>query len=176
MRFVPTAIEGGTRVELEPIGDERGYFARTWCADEFRAHGLNPGLVQCSISFNRKRGTLRGMHWQRGPWEEAKLVRCTRGRIYDVALDVRPGSPTRSRWIAMEMAPDDGTMLYIPEGVAHGFQTLEDDSEVSYQMSQRYHAEAAAGARWNDPAFGIDWPLGVPILSPRDAAHPDFEP
>lgn len=175
MRFVPTAIEGVTRVELEPISDERGYFARTWCSDEFRAHGLNPALVQCSTSFNRKRGTLRGMHWQRGPWEEAKLVRCTRGRIYDVALDVRLGSPTRGRWIAIELAPDDGTMLYIPEGVAHGFQTLEDDSEVSYQMSQGYHPESAAGVRWNDPAFGIEWPIGVPTLSPRDAAYPDFE-
>ena len=174
MRFLPGQLRGVFRVEMERLQDERGYFARSWCVREAEAHGLNPRLVQCNVSFNRRRGTLRGMHFQVAPCREAKLVRCTRGWIADVVVDLRPESPTYKRWEAFQLSDQNGTALYIPEGFAHGFQTLADDTEVYYQMSEFHSEEHARGLRWNDPAFGINWPLPDPILSPKDAAYPDF--
>lgn len=161
-------------VELEEHVDERGSFARTWCRDEMAEAGLAAELAQCSVSKNRRAGTLRGLHYQRAPHEEAKLVRCTRGRIFDVAVDLRTGSATRGRWVGVELDPENGRALYVPEGCAHGFQTLEDDSEIFYQMSAFYEPAAGSGVRWNDPAFGIRWPLPVSAMAPRDEAWPDF--
>lgn len=159
-------------IELQPVEDSRGFFARTWCQREFEAHGLNPGLAQCNTSFNNKKGTLRGMHYQAAPYQEAKLVRCTMGAIYDVIVDLRPDSPTFKQWLAVELTAQNRLMLYIPAGVAHGFQTLQDDTEVFYQMSEFYYSELARGVRWDDPAFGIKWPLPDPILSERDKNYP----
>ena len=161
-------------IDLEPIEDERGSFARTFDADAFREQGLDARVVQCSTSFNQRRGTLRGMHLQVPPSAEGKLVRCTRGSLYDVALDLRKTSSSRRRWIAVELTAENRRMLYIPEGVAHGFQTLAGETEVFYQMTARYDANAARGVRWNDPAFGIEWPIANPILSARDRSLPDF--
>ncbi len=175
MIFKPTGLEGAFVIELERIEDERGHFARTWCAEEFRARGLNPRVVQCSVSFNRRRATLRGLHYQAEPYAEAKLVRVTRGRIYDVVVDLRPDSPSFKRWFALELGADDQKMLYSPEGFAHGFQTLADDTEVLYQISESYRPEAARGVRWNDPALSIEWPLAeLVVISKRDSAYPDF--
>ena len=175
MKFVETRLSGAFLIEWDPIVDERGHFARTWCAEEFRAHGLNPVLSQCNLSFNRHRGTLRGLHYQAKPHEEAKLVRCSAGRMYDVIVDLRPDSSTFKQWIGVELSRDNRTMLYVPEGFAHGFQTLEDDTEVCYQMSVPYHAESARGVRWDDPALGIQWPeVGAAILSSRDLRYPDY--
>lgn len=174
MKFTPTKIAGVWIVDLERHADERGWFARTWCAEEFRQHGLNPDLAQCSASFNRRRGTLRGMHWQAAPHEEAKLVRCVRGAMFDVALDVRPGSATFKQWVSVELTPDNGRALYVPEGCAHGFQTLADDTEVLYQISCPWHPASGRGVRWNDPFFAIEWPLsGIALLSDRDASYPN---
>ena len=176
MRFLETDLVGAVLVEPEPFADERGLFARTWCAREFAAHGLDPRLVQASTSLSRRRGTLRGMHLQAPPHAEVKLVRCTRGAIYDVIIDLRPASPTFLRHLGVTLTEQNRVALYIPEGCAHGFQTLVDDSEVLYQMSA-FHAPAAArGFRWNDPAFGITWPSPAPILNERDASYPDFRP
>jgi len=166
--FTETVLSGAFVVELDPMQDERGFFARSWCQQEFAAHGLNPNLVQCNISFNKKRGTLRGMHYQEKPHEEAKLVRCTRGAIYDVIIDLRPDSPTHRRWFGAELTADNYRMLYVPEGFAHGFQTLEDDSEVFYQMSVAHHPDAARGVRFDNPEFAIAWPIVDIIISPRD--------
>lgn len=175
VKFQETTIPGAFVIDIEPIADERGFFARAWCAREFEAHGLNPRLVQANVSYNRRRKTLRGMHLQRAPDEEAKLVRCTRGALYDVILDLRPDSPAFGRWVAYELSADNRRMLYIPEGCAHGFQTLADDTEVFYQHSAFYAPESATGVAWNDPAFGIEWPFpDDPILSPKDAAWPPF--
>jgi dTDP-4-dehydrorhamnose 3,5-epimerase len=175
LKFVPTALAGAFVIEPEAIEDDRGFFARSFCENEFRAHGLNSSVVQCNISFNRHRGTLRGMHYQAEPHGEAKLVRCTRGIIYDVIVDLRPDFQTFGAWVACELSADNRKMLYVPEGCAHGFQTLEDECEVFYQMSTLYHAPSARGARWNDPAFAIEWPVANPILSDRDASYPDFK-
>jgi dTDP-4-dehydrorhamnose 3,5-epimerase len=174
MIFTETALRGAYISEPERIEDERGFFARTWCEREFEAHGLNSKLVQCNISFNKRKGTLRGMHYQIAPNEEAKLVRCTRGAIYDVIIDLRPGSPTFTKHVPVTLTAENRRMLYIPEGFAHGFQTLEDRTEVSYQMSEYYVPEYGRGVRWNDPAFGIQWPLPVTIISDRDRTYPDF--
>jgi dTDP-4-dehydrorhamnose 3,5-epimerase len=169
MKFTPTKVAGVWIVDLERHEDDRGWFARTWCAAEFRRRGLNPDLSQCSASFNRRRGTLRGMHWQATPHEEAKLVRCVRGAMFDVALDLRPGSATFKQWAGVELTPENGRALYVPEGCAHGFQTLADDTEVLYQISCPWHPDGARGARWNDPAFAIHWPLAASaILNERD--------
>ena len=174
--FLPTDLPGAFIVELDRREDDRGYFARTWCQREFEDAGLNPTLVQSSVSFSPRRGTLRGMHWQAAPHSETKLVRCTRGAIWDVIIDLRPESPTYTQHFGVELSEDSGRALYIPEGMAHGFVTLANDCEVFYQMSD-YHVPAAArGVRWNDSAFGIDWPVTDPILHPRDAAYPDFVP
>lgn len=176
MKFLRGELDGVWIIEFEKHTDERGYFARTWCIQEFERNGLNPRLVQCNISFNHKAGTLRGMHYQAQPHAEAKLIRCTRGAIYDVALDLRPGSATFKRWMGLELRSNGNRMLYIPEGFAHGFQTLEDQTEVFYQMSEFYHPESARGVRWNDPAFGIEWPRAAErIISERDAGYPDFD-
>ena len=174
MIFTETKLKGAFLIELETAQDERGFFARTWCREEFEAHNLNPSLVQCNISFNRKKGTLRGMHYQTAPHEEAKLVRCTRGAIYDVIIDLRPASPTFKQWFAATLTAENHNMLYVPEGFAHGLQTLADDTEVFYQMSESYHPECAAGVRWNDAAFGIEWPDGERIMSAKDRDYPDF--
>lgn len=176
MIFSPTSIAGVLLIQPEPVADVRGAFARTWCQREFEAHGLNAKLAQCSVSFNTKRGTLRGMHFQAAPHEEAKLVRATRGAIYDVALDLRPDSETFLQWFGAELSVDNRHMLYIPEGCAHGFQTLTDEAEVFYQISAFYEASAGRGYRYNDPAFGICWPISDPIMSDRDRNYSDYVP
>jgi dTDP-4-dehydrorhamnose 3,5-epimerase len=177
VRFVGTPIAGVFVVELERHEDERGFFARTWCRDEFSDAGLNAELAQCSLSNNVAAGTLRGMHFQRHPHEEAKLVRCARGAIYDVALDLRRGSSTHGRWFGTELDAAAGRALYIPEGCAHGFQTLVDDTDVLYAISARYVPDAAGGVRWDDPAFGIVWPDAPErTISSRDREWPDYEP
>ncbi len=175
MRFTETEVAGAFLVEPEPVEDDRGFFARTWCQREFEAHGLNPALAQCSISFNRIKGTLRGMHYQSPPHEEAKLVRCTMGAIYDVALDLRPSSRTFGRHAAAVLTAENRGMLYIPEGCAHGFLTLEDDTEIAYQMSEFYVPEAGRGVRWDDPAFAIGWPGEVRVIAERDRTYPDTD-
>ena len=162
-------------LELEKHKDDRGFFARTFCVREFDAHGLKPHLVQCSTAFNLRRGTLRGFHWQASPNAEAKLVRVTRGAIHDVIVDLRSESATHLQYFTIELTADNGRMLYIPEGLAHGFQTLADDTEVSYQMSEFFAPESSRGARWNDPAFGVAWPVPNPIMNQRDQNWPDFE-
>lgn len=172
MIFTETKLKGAFIVAPELIPDERGFFARTWTPEEFADRGLNPRLAQCSISYNKKCGTLRGMHWQAEPHEEAKLVRCTRGALYDVAVDLREDSPTYLQWAAVELTEDNHSMFYIPEGFAHGYQTLVDETEVFYQISEHYHPESARGLRWDDPLLDIRWPLTVSVISPRDTAHP----
>lgn len=169
-----TMLKGAFVIEPERIEDERGFFARTFCRREFDARGLNSNLRQCSVSFNRKRGTLRGMHYQVAPHGEAKLVHCTRGAIYDVIVDLRAESGTFRQWVAVELSADNRLMLYIPEGLAHGFQTLRDETEAFYQISEFYSPEHALGVRWNDRAFAIEWPIVNPIISARDRSHPDF--
>lgn len=176
MKFAITGLAGAYVIDIDRRTDERGFFARTFCREEFAAHGLHTEFVQCNTSFNARRGTLRGMHFQREPYAEAKLVRCTRGAIHDVIVDLRPESPTYCRWAAFELTADNERMLYVPEGMAHGFQSLVDSSEVSYQMAAMYRPGASAGVRWNDPAFGIRWPLPEPIVSANDAAYGDFVP
>lgn len=174
MRFMETKLKGAFIIEPEKKEDERGFFARVWCQREFEEHGLNSRLVQCNVSFNKKRGTLRGMHYQVAPFAEAKLVRCTRQVIFDVIIDLRPDSSTFKKHISVVLSADEHKMLYIPEGLAHGFQTLEDNAEVFYQMSEFYSPEQARGVRWNDPAFGIVWPIADPIMLARDRNYPDF--
>jgi dTDP-4-dehydrorhamnose 3,5-epimerase len=174
MRFTDTALPGVFLIDIEPLEDERGFLARVWCRDELAKKGLASDLAQISVSFNRRRGTLRGMHHQAAPHEEVKLIRCTRGALYDVILDLRRGSPTFRRWISAELTAENRRTLYVPKGVAHGFQTLEDGTEVLYQISEFHHPESARGVRWDDPAFGIDWPDRNPVLSERDATYPDF--
>lgn len=174
MKFRETPLAGAWIIELDRIEDERGFFARSWCRREWTDLGLNPNLVQCNIAWNRRKGTLRGMHWQDDPHAEAKLVRCTRGAIYDVILDLRPNSPTWKQWFAIELSAHNRTSLYIPEGFAHGMQTLQDDTEVFYQMSEEYHPECARGVRWNDSAFGIQWPDAERIITAKDESFPDY--
>lgn len=177
MIFRPQDIPGLFLVDLELRGDERGWFARSFCAEEFAAHGLAASMPQSSVSLNRRKHSLRGMHFQHAPHAEAKLIRVTRGALYDVALDLRRESPTYLQWRAFELRAGDGRQVYIPEGCAHGFQTLEDDTEILYQISTPYRPEASAGVRWDDPAFGIAWPPAPErILSPRDLAFPAYRP
>ncbi|WP_018702951.1 dTDP-4-dehydrorhamnose 3,5-epimerase [Anaeromusa acidaminophila] len=168
MRITETSIPGAFIVEPEPIADERGFFARTWCAKEFEEKGLCSRFVQNSISFNAKRGTLRGMHFQKAPYEEIKLVSCTTGAIYDVILDVRDSSPAFGKWEAVELTSSNRKMLYIPAGVAHGFQTLENETMVFYQISEFYHPEAAQTIYWNDEGVSISWPLKPIVISKKD--------
>jgi dTDP-4-dehydrorhamnose 3,5-epimerase len=176
MKLQPTPLEGAHVIAPEPVTDERGFFARTWCAEEFRRMGLNPKVAQCSISWNARKGTLRGMHYQAQPFAECKLVRCSAGAIYDVIVDLRPASPSYRKWFAAELTATNRRMLYIPEGFDHGFQTLVDGTEVCYQISESYRPEHARGVRWNVPAFGIEWQIPDPIVSARDRAFADHQP
>jgi dTDP-4-dehydrorhamnose 3,5-epimerase len=175
VKFSPALVEGVFEVEIEPHLDARGFFARSWCSIEFAAHGLSPKLSQCSVSFNARKGTLRGMHYQVAPYQESKLVRCTRGTIYDVALDLRPKSPTFRKWLGTILSAENRRALYVPEGCAHGFITLEDNTEVLYQISEFYQDQAGRGVRWNDPSFRIEWPERVQVISERDQTYPDFQ-
>jgi dTDP-4-dehydrorhamnose 3,5-epimerase len=172
MIFTETSLRGAFIIDLEPRADERGFFARSWCAEEFEKLGLNARLSQCNISFNEKRGTLRGMHYQVEPYPEAKVVRCTMGSIYDVIIDLRPDSPTFKNWYGIELSAENHRALYVPIDFAHGFQTLTDHSEVSYQMSEFFHPECSRGVRWDDPAFAVAWPLVTVIVSERDSSFP----
>jgi dTDP-4-dehydrorhamnose 3,5-epimerase len=174
MIFKETRLKGAYIIDLEPITDERGFFARSFDRQEFEKYGLNSHIAQCNISYNEKKGTLRGMHYQTAPHAEAKLVRCCMGAIYDVIIDIRPDSPTFKQWISVELTKENLQMLYVPEGFAHGFETLEDHTEVIYQMSEFYHPECARGIRWNDPTFALFWPLDVLLISDRDQHYPDF--
>jgi dTDP-4-dehydrorhamnose 3,5-epimerase len=175
MKFLPLQMSGAFVVEPEFHSDDRGFFARTFCAKEFAAHGLNASLSQCSLSFNTRKGTLRGMHYQLKPHEEAKLVRCTMGEIYDVIIDLRPTSRMFRKWAGVTLSADSRKAIYIPEGFAHGFLTLSDNVEVFYHMAEFFYPECAAGVRWNDPAFKIDWPESVKVISERDNNYPDFK-
>ncbi|HEY9812669.1 MAG TPA: dTDP-4-dehydrorhamnose 3,5-epimerase, partial [Candidatus Sericytochromatia bacterium] len=173
-KFTETKLKGAYVIEVEPVADERGFFARSWCQKEFAEHGLNPNLVQCNISFNLKKGTLRGMHYQAKPYQEAKLIRCTRGAIYQVVIDIRPDSLTFKQWVAVELTTENRKMLYVPKGMASGFQTLMDNTEVFYQMAEFYHPESAKGLRWDDPTFGVEWPNEVLVISAPDRSHSLF--
>lgn len=176
MTFTETAICGAYVIELEAKEDERGFFARTWDEQEFQKRGLFARIIHTNISGNPRAGTLRGLHYQIAPHEEAKIVRCSRGAIFDVALDLRPESPSFKKWISIELTEHNRRMFYIPEGCAHGFQTLEDNSDVSYFMSDAYHPECARGVRWNDPAFAIEWPkMDNRIISEKDRSYPDWK-
>ena len=163
-------------IDPEPVEDERGSFARTFCAEEFAARGLETRFVQQSVSHNRRRGTLRGMHYQAAPHSETKLIRCTAGAVYDVLVDLRGESPTFKRWIAVELTARSRRALYVPPGLAHGFLTLEDETEIHYQITPAYRPEASRGVRWDDPSFGIDWPLEPTVISAKDHAYPDYVP
>lgn len=175
MKFRPLPLPGAYLIEPQPIADNRGFFGRVFCAEEFARHGLETAVSQCNISFNARSGTLRGMHFQIAPHEEVKVVRCTSGAIYDVILDLRPDSPTFLHWHAVELTADNRHLLYVPAGLAHGFQTLADGTEVFYQMSTPYAPEHAKGVRFDDPSAGIEWPLPVSVISDRDLAYPLLE-
>ena len=175
MIFTETPLADAVVIELEKLADERGFFARSWCRQEFAQHDLDPNLVQCNISFNKVKGTVRGMHFQESPYTETKLVRCTRGALYDVIIDLRPDSPTFKQWWGVELTAENRKTLYVPKGFAHGFQTLVDETEAFYQMSDFYAPGYARGIRWNDPAFNITWPGAVTCISQKDKAYPDFK-
>jgi dTDP-4-dehydrorhamnose 3,5-epimerase len=174
LKFIETKLKGAYLIELEKLQDDRGFFARSWCQREGEVFGLNPRWVQCNVSFNKEKGTMRGMHYQASPFEEAKLVRCTMGAVYDAIIDLRGDSPTFKQWVAAELSAENRHMFYIPEGFAHGFLTLQDSTEIFYQMSEFYVPGSARGVRWNDPAFGIQWPIEVAVVSERDQTYPDF--
>jgi dTDP-4-dehydrorhamnose 3,5-epimerase len=174
MIFRETPLAGAFVLTPERFEDDRGFFARTYDRDRFEAHGLDPEVVQCSVSYNHRRGTLRGLHFQAAPQEEIKLVRCTRGRVWDVIVDVRPGSATRGRHFALILSAEEGNALYVPKGMAHGFLTLEDAAEVFYQISARYSPEHARGYRWDDPTFAIPWPEPATVISDKDRNLPLF--
>jgi dTDP-4-dehydrorhamnose 3,5-epimerase len=174
--FTPTPLDGAFVVAPEPHADARGLFARTWCLRELAARGLDTRIAQCSTSFNKAKGTLRGMHYQAAPVGETKLVRCTRGSMFDVIVDLRPDSPTFTRWFGAVLGADNRRAMYVPVGFAHGFQTLEDDTEVFYQISEFYSADHSRGVRWDDPAFGIVWPADERTIAERDRGYPDFRP
>jgi dTDP-4-dehydrorhamnose 3,5-epimerase len=174
VKFTETKLKGAFIIDPDFLRDERGFFARTWCRREAEARELRPDWVQCNVSFNEKKGTLRGMHFQGAPFEEVKLVRCSRGAIYDVVIDLRRESATLAQWTGAELTAENHRMIYIPKGFAHGFLTLQDQSEVFYQMSEFYAPAHAGGVRWNDPAFGIEWPIGVSVMTDKDRTFPDF--
>lgn len=174
MKFTETRLKGAFIIEIEKLSDERGFFARSWCRKEFEAHGLTIQVVQANVSYNLKKGTLRGMHYQIAPYQECKLIRCTRGAIYDVIIDLRPDSPTYRKWTGVELTADNYTMFFVPEDFAHGFQTLTDETEITYQVSQFYTPGSEKGIRFDDPAFGIQWPLEITVISDKDSAWPDF--
>jgi dTDP-4-dehydrorhamnose 3,5-epimerase len=174
MIFTETKLKGAFIIEIEKLEDERGFFGRSWCANEMNEHGLNVNIRQANVSFNKTKGTLRGMHYQGAPHQEAKLVRCSRGSIYDVIIDLRQNSPTFKQWIGIELTQENYKMLYVPEDFAHGFITLEDNCEVSYLMSEYYVPGAGATIRWNDPGFNIKWPMEPVVMSEKDKHQPDF--
>jgi len=176
LNFRRTSLDGVWAIELELLQDDRGFFARTSCEVEFAQHGLNTRWPQCSLTYTARRGTLRGLHYQADPKPEAKLIRCTCGAIYDVVVDIRATSPTYRRWEAFELSSTNHRQLYVPGGFAHGFQTLDNDCEVFYQISEFYVPELARGVRWNDPGLGISWPIADPTLSARDRALPELSP
>jgi dTDP-4-dehydrorhamnose 3,5-epimerase len=176
MRFLPLAVTGAFAIEPERFEDSRGFFARTYCEREFREHGLASMAAQCNVSWNRLRGTLRGIHFQREPHAEAKLIRCTRGAAFDVVVDLRRDSPTYRQWSFIEITAENGTAMYAPAGCGHGFQALTDDTEIFYQMSESYYPALTDGIHWKDPAIGIDWPIIPPIVSARDDAYPNLTP
>ena len=176
MIFDETSLAGVWKVSLQPVRDERGFFARTFCTEDFAARGLLATFAQSSLSRNLRAGTLRGLHYQEAPHAETKLVRCVRGAVFDVVVDLRPGSPTRGRWHGERLSAETGDALYIPPGFAHGFQTLEDDTDVLYQISPAHRPGHGRGVRWDDPAFGVAWPQADAIISLRDAAYPDWRP
>ena len=176
MKFSEIFLQGAFIIDIEPVADERGLFARTWCKKEFHQKGLLDEFMQCNISVNHKKGTLRGMHFQKAPYAEAKLVRCTKGAIFDVIIDLRPESDTFFKWYAVELNANNRKTLFIPKGFAHGFQTLTDHTEIFYQMSEFYRPEYAGGVRWNDPVFGVDWPEDTRIISKKDQQYPDVQP
>lgn len=176
MTFTETSLPGVIIVDADTFVDTRGHFASVWIRGEFEARGLETNMMQCSIAANRKRGTIRGLHYQRAPYAQDKLVRVIRGSVFDVAVDLRPGSATRRQWIGLELSAESPRMLYIPKGFAHGYQTLTDDAEVLYFISSQYAPDHQGGIRWDDPALAIDWPLGRPaVISERDARYPDFQ-
>ena len=175
MIFNETELKGAYIIEIEKLTDQRGFFARSWCQNEFKDHGLTTRLVQANVSYNKKTGTLRGMHYQLSPYEETKLVRCTRGSIYDVIIDLRQDSLTYTQWIGVELTAENYNMLYVPKNFAHGFITLEDNTEITYQVSQFYTPGSERGIRWDDPAFGIDWPMKVKVISDKDKNWPDYK-
>lgn len=174
MLFQPTSLAGAYVIDLHKLEDERGFFARSWCVQEFAEHGLETRLVQCNVSLSKVQGTVRGMHYQAEPFAETKLVRCTRGAIYDVIVDLRPASPTFLHWFGVTLSAENRTMLYVPQGFAHGFQTLADQTEVFYQMSEFYAPEAARGLRWDDPKVQVQWPLPITVMALKDQSYPDF--
>lgn len=176
MIFTETSLRGAFIIDIDKHEDERGFFARSWCQRDFEAHGLTPRLAQCNISFNSVNGTLRGMHYQAKPYEEAKLIRCTMGAIHDVIVDIRPDSPSFRQHVGVLLTPQNRRMLYVPEGFAHGFLSLEDNTELFYQMSEFYAPDSARGFRWNDPAFAIKWPSEIQVVSDRDGSYADFKP
>jgi dTDP-4-dehydrorhamnose 3,5-epimerase len=174
MRFIETILKGAFIIIPDLIEDERGFFARAFCRREFEENALNPDLMQCNISFNESKGMLRGMHYQSGPQAEVKLVRCTAGAIYDVIIDLRPESPTFKQWLSTELTGNNHHLLYVPEGFAHGYQTMTPETEVFYQVSAFYHPASERGIRWDDPAFGVEWPLPITVISKKDASHPNW--
>jgi dTDP-4-dehydrorhamnose 3,5-epimerase len=175
MNFDETPLRGTYLIDLQPIEDARGFFARAFCRREFEAHRLNPAIAQCNFAFNHVRGTLRGMHYQVEPAREVKVIRCIAGVIFDVITDLRPDSPTYRRWFGVELSARSRRALYVPEGFAHGYLTLADNSEIQYMVSEFYSPAHERGIRWNDPAFGIEWPMAPRVISDKDASHPDFE-
>ncbi|MGB9714863.1 MAG: dTDP-4-dehydrorhamnose 3,5-epimerase [Thermodesulfovibrionales bacterium] len=175
MIFKETTLKGAFIIELEKRVDSRGFFARAWCRKEFEDNGLIKEMVQANVSFNKKKGTLRGMHYQITPYEEAKLVRCTRGAIYDVIIDLRPDSPTYKQWVSVELTSENYKMVYVPENFAHGFITLEDNTEVTYLVSEFYSPEFERGIRYNDPSFGIQWPIPISVISEKDKSWQDYQ-
>ena len=174
MIFTETILKGAFFLEVKKLEDERGFFGRSWCVNEMKEHGLNTNICQANISFNKSKGTLRGMHYQTAPYQEAKLVRCSRGSIYDVIIDLRKNSPTFKQWIGVELSQENYKMLYVPENFAHGFITLEDNCEINYLMSELYVPGAGATIRWNDPMFNINWPIEPTIMSEKDKSQPNY--
>tara|TARA_B100000686_G_C16772954_1_gene966443 strand:+ start:1116 stop:1643 length:528 start_codon:yes stop_codon:yes gene_type:complete len=175
LNFTETKLSGAFIIEPERLQDDRGFFARSWCEKELAGHNLDTDLAQCNISFNKAKGTLRGMHYQIKPFEEAKIVRCTRGSIYDVIIDLRPDSPTLKHWTAVELNEENRNMLYVPKGFAHGFQTLADNTEIFYQISALYSPRHARGIKWNDPAFNIEWPIDTLTISDKDKSYSNYQ-
>jgi len=176
MIFTETPLRGAFVIEIEPRPDDRGFFARSFCQNELAAHGLATGIAQANLSYNHRKGTLRGMHYQVPPYAEVKMVRCTRGAIFDAIVDLREDSPTRFQWFGVELTADNRKMLYVPQGFAHGYQSLTEESEAFYLVTEFYAPGSERGIRWNDPRFRIDWPIKEPVLSPKDEAHPDYQP